>query len=210
MIYTEMSNSRIHNTGRNTGLIPALLKPDNTPTDANIGDTFLVPTAVKAKARREVTMVLAGQQALEELENREKGSGRAGHEEEEEEVVARAPVPALAPDRRGEVQTRLLQRKLKHLQEEAEAADEQVVKRQRLTSKKASGVLGWRKGVEDASSKMDLASRVARMEGEMRDDIGQETSEMGQWIRKRLLLNLQEKERLLEQYVVLKKAHDRE
>ena len=57
---------------------------------------------------------------------------------------------------------------------------------------------------------MDLASRVARMEGEMRDDIGQETSEMGQWIRKRLLLNLQEKERLLEQYVVLKKAHDRE
>ena len=199
-----MSNSR------NAALIPALLAPANTATDQDIGSTFLVPAATKAKTRREVTMVLAGQQALEELENREKGSGRAGHEEEEEEVVARAPVPALAPDRRGEVQTRLLQRKLKHLQEEAEAADEQVVKRQRLTSKKASGILGWRKGVEDASSKMDLASRVARMEGEMRDDIGQEMSEMGQWIRKRLLLNLQEKERLLEQYVVLKKAHDRE
>ena len=158
-------------------------------------------------------MVLAGQEALEEVGNRVNGSERAeqGHGQEEEEVVVVAsPVPALAPDRRVEMQTRLLQSKLKRLQEEAEAADEQTVKRRRLTSKKGSRILGWRKGVEDANSEMDLASRVARMEADMVEDIRQETSEKGQWIRKRLLLNLQEKERLLEEFVALKKAHDRE
>jgi hypothetical protein len=64
--------------------------------------------------------------------------------------------------------------------------------------------------VEDANLDLDLASRVARMEADMVEDITEEDSDMGQWIRKRLLLNLQEKERLLEQFVVLKKAHDRE
>ena len=209
MMYTEMSNSRINYAA----MIPALLKPAIPPTNQDIGSTFLVPAATKAKTRREVTMVLAGQQALEELESREKGSEgevQGQGEVEGEQVVAASPVPALAPDRRGEIQTRFLQRKLKHLQEEAEAADEQVVKRQRLTSKKGSKILGWRKGVEDATSNLDLASRVARMEADMAEGIGQETSEKGQWIRKRLLLNLQEKERLLEEFVALKKAHDPE
>jgi hypothetical protein len=206
MMCIEMSNPRISNAD----MIPALLKPANTATTSDIGSTFLVPAATRAKARKESTMINAGRQALEEVGNRENGSEGGEQEGQEQEVVASAPVPALAPDRRVEMQTRLLQAKLKRLQEDAEASHERVFKRQRLASKNGSGVLGWRKGVEDANSDLDLASRVARMEADMVEDLTEEDSDIGQWIRKRLLLNLQEKERLLEQFVVLKKAHDRE
>ena len=174
-------------------------------SQTNLGNIFLIPSANKAKARREVAMISAGQQALKEVGDMENGSGGEGQEVPREEEMAAASVPALAPDRRAEVQTRLLKRRLEHLQEEAKAGDEGIVKRQRLTTKSGSGGLGGGRGGEDISSDLDLVSRVARMEADMAAEI-QEDSATGRWIQRRLFHNLQERERLLEQFAAWKKG----
>lgn len=153
----------------------------------------MVLSSAKAKTRQQAAMVAAGRAALEGVEEEEPKS---------EAITASAPVPALAPDTREQLRTRLLQQKLKRFQIEAvEGEDERPAKRQRVMEREV--------GVMDAESKqedniLNLKDRVEKMEGEIAEEIAGETSNAARWIRKRLLLNLQERERLLRQFVEMK------
>jgi hypothetical protein len=113
-------------------------------------------------------------------------------------------VAALASDKRGEVQTRVLQLRLKRLRDEAEVTEEEEgqspVKRRRILRVEVKE--GEKNGEDTSASRnpMDLATRAAKLEESMAGETGEgweETSEKGMWVRKRLALNLRERERLL-------------
>ena len=93
---------------------------------------------------------------------------------------------------------------MKRLRDETEVTEleegERPFKRQRILRVEVKE--GKENGEDTSASRnpMDLATRVAKLEGSMAGEIGEdgmEISEKGRWVRKRLTLNLRERERLL-------------